>query len=590
DVRLTGLELTERRRLRIVLTASGSWDEQAGAAPPGQQQQPQQLAGGGGGHLGGLQGGGYLGGMQGGAGFMMRPDGGGGGGGGALDFNALLAMQAAGMAGQNPFLAMLGAGGGGGQGQHPEPGGSGAYGSLLPPPAALAHIPPTGSGPGLEAAQQQQLMLGEGQQPGGGPGGGIDHKGGDQGAGGPAAGGCGAAPHPGYSPAQPDGLCGAMAVSGQRDDGASASAGEGAVGGPAGAGPGVQQAGGLQWQGPLSMAPGAVPPMALQQAALYQQHQQHQQGAAQQQQQQPGEAVGAPQQSGPGAASPPGAPHNGAVDSALAAMHSLAMAPQQQQPPHHQQQQQASGAADGSFGANAVAGAVAAGGGAGAQGGAGAAGQYGMAPSFLLPLLQAGQAGAQEGASAAAAAAAVAAAAAAGHMGPFPPLAAGLPHGLMNPNDLLAAAAANGQWSMDAVQTLLANGSMGQLGFFGMQRPTALPQPATTLSHATAGSTQHPRLYDGRIHVPLSLITHNFGNQEFPITIQTTVVINNEVVGNSVQARIVKYKKHKRPNHFNYWITGLQKTLSKYNDVRQAGVTMEPNCQVVRVNLVAAGQ
>lgn len=31
----------------------------------------------------------------------------------------------------------------------------------------------------------------------------------------------------------------------------------------------------------------------------------------------------------------------------------------------------------------------------------------------------------------------------------------------------------------------------------------------------------------------------------------------------NVQARIVKYKKHKRPNHFNFWITGLQKTLAK---------------------------
>jgi hypothetical protein len=37
------------------------------------------------------------------------------------------------------------------------------------------------------------------------------------------------------------------------------------------------------------------------------------------------------------------------------------------------------------------------------------------------------------------------------------------------------------------------------------------------------------------------------------------------------QARIVKYKKHKRPNHFNFWITGLQKTLGHYNDVRQVG-------------------
>ncbi len=31
----------------------------------------------------------------------------------------------------------------------------------------------------------------------------------------------------------------------------------------------------------------------------------------------------------------------------------------------------------------------------------------------------------------------------------------------------------------------------------------------------------------------------------------------------------MQYKKHKRPNHFNFWITGLQKTLARFNDVRQ---------------------
>ncbi len=55
----------------------------------------------------------------------------------------------------------------------------------------------------------------------------------------------------------------------------------------------------------------------------------------------------------------------------------------------------------------------------------------------------------------------------------------------------------------------------------------------------------------------------------------------------SVKARIVKYKKHKRPNHFNFWITGLQKTLAPYNDVRQAGVAWEGEGHL-RVNLVAA--
>ena len=48
------------------------------------------------------------------------------------------------------------------------------------------------------------------------------------------------------------------------------------------------------------------------------------------------------------------------------------------------------------------------------------------------------------------------------------------------------------------------------------------------------------------------------------------------------QARIVKYKKHKRPNHFNFWITGLQKTLQHYNDIRQvsAYLDLDRRCDV----------
>lgn len=88
----------------------------------------------------------------------------------------------------------------------------------------------------------------------------------------------------------------------------------------------------------------------------------------------------------------------------------------------------------------------------------------------------------------------------------------------------------------------------------------------------SAGAQQHPRLYDGRIHVPLNIITAHFNNQEvrlyclqrdvsmklqarlttvarvcplcqpscllapqFPVPIYTKVIINNEVVGDNVQ-------------------------------------------------------
>lgn len=38
---------------------------------------------------------------------------------------------------------------------------------------------------------------------------------------------------------------------------------------------------------------------------------------------------------------------------------------------------------------------------------------------------------------------------------------------------------------------------------------------------------------------------------------------NGQLVGDNLAARVVQYRKHKKPNHFNYWLTGLQKTLSK---------------------------
>ncbi|GAX78625.1 hypothetical protein CEUSTIGMA_g6064.t1 [Chlamydomonas eustigma] len=113
----------------------------------------------------------------------------------------------------------------------------------------------------------------------------------------------------------------------------------------------------------------------------------------------------------------------------------------------------------------------------------------------------------------------------------------------------------------------------------------AVPYPPRSQQSASASSL--PRLYDGRIHVPLSLVQDHFKDAEFPLPIFTTIFVNGLCIGEGIQARIVKYKKHKRPNHFNFWITGLQKTLGQYNDVRQAGVMWEAD-NVLRVNLMAA--
>ncbi|KAG1662056.1 hypothetical protein FOA52_005303 [Chlamydomonas sp. UWO 241] len=98
---------------------------------------------------------------------------------------------------------------------------------------------------------------------------------------------------------------------------------------------------------------------------------------------------------------------------------------------------------------------------------------------------------------------------------------------------------------------------------------------------------QPPRLYDGRVHVPLVVMQQHFSDAVFPLVVSVVVVINQVVVADNVSARIVRYKKHKRPDHFNFWITGLQKTLQRFNDVRQAGVFYEAENKL-RVNLLAA--
>ncbi|MEW5316398.1 MAG: hypothetical protein WDW38_007774 [Sanguina aurantia] len=114
----------------------------------------------------------------------------------------------------------------------------------------------------------------------------------------------------------------------------------------------------------------------------------------------------------------------------------------------------------------------------------------------------------------------------------------------------------------------------------------ALGHHRTVHTPPAPAPTSNPRLYDGRVHVPLNLIHEHFPDAEFPAPVNTTVFINDVCVGQSIPARIVRYKKHKRPDHFNFWVTGLQKTLAKYNDVRHAGVAWEAG-NTLRISLLA---
>jgi len=97
------------------------------------------------------------------------------------------------------------------------------------------------------------------------------------------------------------------------------------------------------------------------------------------------------------------------------------------------------------------------------------------------------------------------------------------------------------------------------------------------------------RLYDGRIHIPLNIIQDYFQGKEYPCSVTAQLFCNGQLVGDALAARVVQYRKHKKPNHFNYWLTGMQKTLSRFNDVRQQGVTWDSARERFVVQLLAAG-
>ena len=52
-----------------------------------------------------------------------------------------------------------------------------------------------------------------------------------------------------------------------------------------------------------------------------------------------------------------------------------------------------------------------------------------------------------------------------------------------------------------------------------------------------------------------------------------------------VQVKIVAYKKHKRPDQFNYWITGLQSVLRQHSDVRVTGVDWDESKAMFMISL-----
>lgn len=53
----------------------------------------------------------------------------------------------------------------------------------------------------------------------------------------------------------------------------------------------------------------------------------------------------------------------------------------------------------------------------------------------------------------------------------------------------------------------------------------------------------------------------------------------------TLPVRIVAYKKHKRPDQFNYWITGLQSVLKNHADVRVSHVEWSNTSQMFHISL-----
>lgn len=66
--------------------------------------------------------------------------------------------------------------------------------------------------------------------------------------------------------------------------------------------------------------------------------------------------------------------------------------------------------------------------------------------------------------------------------------------------------------------------------------------------------------------------------------------LNPRLHGTPLNVRLVAYKKHKRPDQFNYWITGLQALLKQLGDVRVTAVRWDTARQVFVIHLAAAVQ
>lgn len=57
-----------------------------------------------------------------------------------------------------------------------------------------------------------------------------------------------------------------------------------------------------------------------------------------------------------------------------------------------------------------------------------------------------------------------------------------------------------------------------------------------------------------------------------------------------LDVRIVAYKKHRRPDQFNYWITGLQSVLKHHSDVRVSYVDWSQDKQMFTIGLAVPRQ
>jgi hypothetical protein len=88
--------------------------------------------------------------------------------------------------------------------------------------------------------------------------------------------------------------------------------------------------------------------------------------------------------------------------------------------------------------------------------------------------------------------------------------------------------------------------------------------PSTYMLFSIVAGVQHGTSIAGCLNLTPRLLHV----QVFPMTTSADMYLNGDLMAEGVVVRVVRYQKHKREGHYNYWITGHQKLVRSCNDLR----------------------